>query len=366
MGKKKKVLIVTSEFPPEPGGIGNHAYNLAKELSKENLKVTVVTDQRLEDFTTETTFDKKLPFEITRIPYKKIRILIYLTRVVKIFKAISKNEIVIASGKFSLWFVGLATFFYRRKFIAVVHGTEVNFKNDFKKKTIDFSLKRFQKIIAVSNYTKSLINYLNSVSIEVIPNGFKINAVESLTIKKLKGTPSLITVGSVSRRKGQKNIIEALPELIKTYPNIHYHIVGKPIEKTSFLDRAIQLNVDSHLTFYGVVSEEKKYNLLKGSDIFTMLSENTSDGDVEGFGIALLEANSLGIPTIGAKGCGIEDAILNFKSGILIDNKNHQKFLDAVIKIMDNYSMYQQESKKWSLNFTWNIIIKKYIKSINP
>ena len=46
MINKQKVLIVSSEFPPEPGGIGNHAYNIAKQLSMNNYTVTVVCDQR--------------------------------------------------------------------------------------------------------------------------------------------------------------------------------------------------------------------------------------------------------------------------------------------------------------------------------
>ena len=38
------------------------------------------------------------------------------------------------------------------------------------------------------------------------------------------------------------------------------------------------------------------------SDIFIMMSEMTESGDVEGFGIAIIEANSLGLPSIGTLG----------------------------------------------------------------
>ena len=40
MKKKKNILIFSSEFPPGPGGIGNHAFNLAKGLSKSKSELT--------------------------------------------------------------------------------------------------------------------------------------------------------------------------------------------------------------------------------------------------------------------------------------------------------------------------------------
>jgi phosphatidylinositol alpha-1,6-mannosyltransferase len=40
----KKILIITSEFPPNVGGIGNHAYSIAKYLCIENYEVSVLAD----------------------------------------------------------------------------------------------------------------------------------------------------------------------------------------------------------------------------------------------------------------------------------------------------------------------------------
>ena len=41
-----KILLVTSEFPPQPGGLGNHSYNLANQLAKQKYAVTLITDVR--------------------------------------------------------------------------------------------------------------------------------------------------------------------------------------------------------------------------------------------------------------------------------------------------------------------------------
>lgn len=362
---KKKVLVVTSEFPPEPGGIGNHAYNLSKYLSKNNFEVTVIADQRLENSSKEVLFDNKESFSIRRIPKKKIRTFMYINRILTVYRAFLKNDTIIASGKFSLWIVAFFSIIFNKKTIAIIHGTEVNFSKRILRKSIDYSLKRFDEIVAVSNYTKSLVSYLKLNKITVIPNGYEVKEYsdEGCT-KKIKGTPSIITVGNVTERKGQKNVINLLPDLKKKFPQFHYHIVGKPTEKKELLLLIKELGLEDYITFYGVVTEEKKNSLLNSSDIFVMLSENTNSGDVEGFGIALLEANNFGTPTIGAKNCGIEDAINPAKSGILINNKSSIEFNKAISDIMDKYDYYSSESKQWASKFTWSIIIKKYIKVI--
>lgn len=362
----KNMLIVTSEFPPEPGGIGNHSYNIANQLSMNNYTVTIICDQRSKISNEKSFFDLNVSFKIIRIKKQSIRILMYLNRIFQIFKHSYRNEIIIASGKFPLWIVALTSlFFKKKKYFAVVHGSEVNFKKRILRKSIDISLKKFDHIIAVSNFTKSLISYLKLTNITVIPNGFALPKISTIANEKIKGKPSLITVGSISERKGQKNVINALPTLIKSYPEIHYHMVGKLYKKDEFFNLAKKLNVDKYITFHGAVSEEVKIKLLQNSDIFTMLSQNTASGDVEGFGIAILEANSLGIPAIGAKNCGIEDAILDYESGILIQNNNHSEFKKSIKNILDNYDIYFHESKVWASNFLWKNIIKKYIKILD-
>ena len=360
---KNRVLIVTTEFPPLPGGIGNHALNLANSLTIQKYKVSVLTDCR-DVGNKDLVFDNTLSFNVIRTLLKKNRRFMYFKRVQQLFSLARENDVIIASGKFSLWIVGLLSFFYKRKFIAIVHGSEVNFSNKLLRKSIDISLKRYDNVIAVSNYTKSLISYLKLKNIKVIPNGFKIEKRFSIVKEKLNGAPSLITVGTVSERKGQQNVIKALPLLIKKFPEIHYHIVGKPNNKANLISIAKNLNVNKNITFHGAVSNSEKYALLSKSDMFVMLSQQTSDGDVEGFGIAILEANSIGVPAIGAKNCGIEDAILDKKSGMLINNQNANEFKTAITTIMENYVSYSSEAIDWSKKFDWNSIIKQYIKII--
>lgn len=355
------LLLLTSEFPPQPGGIGNHAYNLAKGLQANGFEVKLVCDTRSPNGEAERTFDKTLSFEVIRIARKKVLFFSYLNRIKTAYKLTKNSELILCSGKFSLWLGASLSFFFKRKYIAVIHGSELRLPNIFLRKLTDLSLKRFDKIIAVSNYAKSLVSHLSLKNMEVVPNGFEMDVKTKPNIN-INPVPVLITVGNVTRRKGQHNAIGALPTLLKKYPDLKYQIVGIPTEKEKLEKLAVALKVEHAVVFFGKVSEAEKWELLKQADIFVMLSENTKKGDVEGFGIAILEANALGIPAIGALGCGIEDAIKDGYSGKLINNKNTQQLESALTEILDNYETYSQNAARWSQNFRWERVIQQYLK----
>lgn len=356
-----KTLILTSEFPPQPGGIGNHGFNLAKGLQKHGYVVKLMCDTRSDSGAEEISFDKNLPFDVIRIPRQKIILFSYFNRIKTAFSLCKNSEVVICSGKFSLWLGGVLTFFFNRQFIAVIHGNEVLLPNKSRRKLIDLSLKRFDKIVAVSNYTKSLVSHLNLKNVAVIPNGYAMEG-RSPQLHKNEPVPVLITVGNVTQRKGQHNVINAMPKLLKKYPDLTYYIVGIPTEKNRLEKLALHLGVEKSVVFKGKVSEEEKTELLQQADVFVMLSETTKTGDVEGFGIAILEANALGVPAIGALGCGIEDAIQDGISGKLINNKDPQELEIALTEILSNYQAYSEGAINWSENFTWDKVIKGYLR----
>lgn len=360
MRQTNSILIVTSEFPPQPGGIGNHAFNLALHLSNIGFDVKVIADQRSEDGKEELQFDKTLNFSIVRVPKYNIRLFMYIKRVLLTIRMYRNAKDIIATGKFSLWNVAFCSLFFKRNSMAVIHGTEVNFKSFFVRKAIDFSLNQFDSIIAVSNFTKSLVKHL-AKDVVVIPNGINQSDWDiKLATKKIKGNPVLTTVGRVSSRKGQLNVINHLPELLKYYPDLEYYCVGIPTESEDFKKVAQNLNVFDHVHFTGSLPFNELKKILKSTDIFIMLSEESKSGDVEGFGIAILEANAIGIPAIGSLGCGIEDAIHQNNSGLLINAKDTQQFISAVTNILEDLPKFRSGAILWAESHDWNVIIQKY------
>lgn len=363
----RNVFIITSEYPPEPGGIGNHAFNLAHQLDLAGYQLHVFTEARTADEATSKQFDGRHNIQVTRVNRRSNPVLSYYSRVRSFLRFLGNSktdDVIISSGKSSLWLVGLFARKRGIKKIAVVHGSEVLLPNKQLRKFTCWCLSHHNEIVAVSHFTSNLLKQ-QDVKLEsvVINNGYSLET-GTLEESSIAGSPSLITVGSVTARKGQINVINALPEVIKKYPDVHYHIVGIPQERDVCLARAKALEIESHITFHGAISQPNLLTILNNSDVFLMLSQNLANGDVEGFGIAVIEANSIGLPAIGGKNTGIADAISDKHSGILVDPYNASEISEAVATVLENYSFYSTNAKQWSHQFRWENIVKHYIQLI--
>ncbi|MDT0295728.1 glycosyltransferase family 4 protein [Mesonia ostreae] len=365
MKTKTKLLLITSEFPPQPGGIGNHAWQLAKNFAERGFQVGVITDQRSAEGKEEELFDAAQDFEVYRTPRHSPILKTYVERWRKLKQLTKKYDVFIFSGKYSLWMGGALKISSQQQKIAVLHGSELGLSSSLLKKLTLWSIRQMHEVVAVSNYTASLVNELNLKNISVFLNGFEMALPKDIQVpKSVSKNLQLITVGNLSQRKGQHNVVKALPKLLKKFPQLTYHIVGIPTEAEQLITLAQELNVAEHLKIHGQVSEKKKLSLLQDSDVFMMLSEQTDNGNVEGFGIAILEANALALPAIGAKNCGIEDAIDSGKSGVLVDPHRPQEILEALSQIEQEYAIYSLNASNWSKDFSWDQRIKPYLKLI--
>lgn len=362
---KPHYLIISSEFPPGPGGIGKHAYSIAKGLLHNGVNVSVVCNM---DYTSEDEISSFLnnnrEINIHRIERKGLST--YINRITKIVSLYKKYRFdkVILTGQFSLWMdLILKGIFKDVHTILIIHGSELNIGGGVKRALTKKSILKGDKVFAVSNYTRSLLqSKVDRQDIEVLPNGLNIEDWNVETVPYAwKGYPKLLTVGSVTQRKGQHNIINALQQIRKTYPDVHYHIVGKYADGT--LKNLVQKSVlENHVTFHGKLSDADLRRAYKTADIFCMLSESDSRGDVEGFGIAILEANINGMPAIGSKGTGIEDAIASGKTGLLVDAHNPTEVSNAIDTVLKmDRALLTEQCVRWAKQHDWNQLAKELI-----
>ncbi len=365
------VWIISSEFPPGPGGIGKHAYDLARALAWRDYQVTIFTSQ---DYSTEAeiqNFNQALPSNIQLVRFLRGGWFIHLKRwnLVKRFLKDKKPERIIVTGRFPLWLGWLIKKRYGKHIPihAFTHGSELGGNRNLNYLFTSVSLASPDHLWAVSNFTRNLIqNRTKRNDSRVLPNGLWLNdwpfERQHTSQVALEGSPVLITVGRISSRKGQHQLVRALPEITSIFPGVQYHLVGIPQGKETLQQLAQQLNVAGRVSVHGKVNglhELAAY--YHASDVFVMLSETQKDGNTEGFGIAILEANYFGKPAIGARGCGIEDAIMDGFNGRLVDGSNIHEVAEALKDIMDNYSAYSARAKKWAVRHDWKILIDQFI-----
>jgi phosphatidylinositol alpha-1,6-mannosyltransferase len=367
---KARILLISSEFPPGPGGIGHHAFFLANQLSNNpNVTIEILAPA---DYTTESArfnFDNNQSFSISR--FKRYGVFTYLHRIYKLSHLLYKNNYTHfwASGKFSLWMIWIQrTIDPSLKTLCILHGSEINLSNNILRRITHASIFKYDTIVSVSRFTQLLLpeKIINShKALKIIPNGVDLSEYQTNSIIKLEGFPALLTVGHVTKRKGQHRAIKALPELIKLYPNVKYHIVGRPVEKDQLIKLAEDLGVLRYIEFHGIIIDHKDlWDFYKASDVFLLLSENQANGDVEGFGIVALESNATGTPVVGSINCGVEDAIDNGKSGVLVDGDNVNEIVDAISFCLKNTYSLKNFSKSWAKQHDWNLIGKRFIELI--
>jgi phosphatidylinositol alpha-1,6-mannosyltransferase len=148
---------------------------------------------------------------------------------------------------------------------------------------------------------------------------------------------------------------------LKKFPETYYYIVGRDVNNTFLKQLAEEFGVESRVIFIPpIASHFDLCYYYKNADIFMLLSENQPNGDVEGFGIVALEANYFRLPVIGAKGCGVEDAVLDGFSGFLVDSKNPKEIVNSLQLILENGDKFNENAKKHALDFGWNEIVKQY------
>lgn len=368
----KNVLLISSEYPPGPGGIGRHAADLSLALVNKGYHVDVMASLDYENKHRINQYIDTLPLKIELLPFKRIGWFTYINRVRVVLKQVKKKsyERIIVTGMFPLWLGALVKLIYNKMIHldSFIHGSEVNPGNPFLRRLTHWSLKKADHIWAVSGFTASLIpqGLINKNKITLLPNGIHrkewVNFSNAKQFSNWKGYPKLLTVGSITPRKGQHRVIIALPMLIKDFPNIHYHIVGLPMHEREISELAENLGVLEHITIHGRLPDRAELAMAyKTGDVFMMLSENQADGDVEGFGIAILEANFFGLPAIGAAGCGIEDAIKSGINGELVDGNSAMEIEDSLKKILGNKAAYAYQISSWVEKHDWNIIIEKFL-----
>ena len=359
-------LVISSEFPPGPGGIGQHAASFVEALIKKGSVVVLGNQDYADDFEVaefnELNGEKYrfIPFVLRKgisTPFNRILQSITLVKTIN-------PEIVFVSGRFPLWIGAILKMRFRSvRVFGFVHGTEITLTGSPLSRITKLAYSKLDQIFAVSNFTKSLLHQgLDMSKVKVVPNGLDHNFL--LSSKELsnrtynwKGAPKILTVGNLTPRKGQHRVLKALPAILKKFPEAHYHIVGLPTDRDKILNMAEELGVLESLTIHGRLrSRDDLYRAYNSADLFIMLSENQKNGYLEGFGISILEANAFGLPAVGASGCGIEDAISQ-QSGVLVNGNEANEIVEAIDKILESKSAYKKGARNWAKRHDWEQLV---------
>ncbi len=215
--------------------------------------------------------------------------------------------------------------------------------------------------ISISTQDELLKEGIKNKYITVLPMGITVPK-EIKKIEKEKD-PTLIFVGRLSKSKGIEDAIEALSQVLKINTKIKFWIVGGGDEDyVRFLKKkAKNLNVLDRISFWGYVSEEKKFELMGRAHILLAPSLK------EGWGLTVPEAGFMGTPAIGYNVPGLREVIKDNKTGYLTLRNNPSELAKSIDKSLKKESEYERlgrAAKNMSLSYNWDNTAQAMLDSL--
>ena len=369
-------LLFTLEYPPFYGGVANYYGNLVKYWPANAGKIFVLSQiNKFQEF--KNTPNDVFYADLLGAPIwpRWIWSFFYLWRVVK-----SKNIDHIIVGH--ILPLGIVAYYFSRflgmPYTVVLHGMDFTFSQATKRKEKISKkiLNQAKNIICANSYTASLVKDILSEEtkkkVRVVNPGINLNVPfitkgekQSLIEKyHLEDKIVLFSIGRLVKRKGFDKVIEVMPNILSTIPNLCYVLAGTGKDEKYIKEKASDIK---NIIFLGKISEREKWTWLSLCDIFIMPARNCSS-DFEGFGIVYLEAGLMSKPVIAGDSGGVRDAVLGDKTGILVNPNNNSQIISAIIRLAQDqnlrHKLGQKGRERTIKQFNWRDKAKEFAEII--
>lgn len=364
--QKPKIIFISHSYPPTVGGVESHNFELSKWLG-QLAEVTTIANTHGRWF---------LPFFA---PYALIKTLWLLPK---------NDAVLLGSGVIAIngWLIKL---FSKKPVLCVIHGLDINWNSAslgvWYEKVLIFIyqslwtnvfLPKLDKFIAVGNETikVAIEKGIPIGKIVFIPNGvdteknlFKASKadLEKILGVSTEGKKILLTSGRLAKHKGAAWFVRnVMPKLSAEYV---YVIAGDGKDKENVANAIAEQKMEGRVFPLGYVTDEVRNKLWATCDLFIQPNIKIA-GDMEGFGISVIEAGACRLPVLASNLEGLKDAIKEGKNGFLIEPENPEAFASKINELFANGSpreIFGQQVRDFVVeNYQWQNIAKQYLSEI--
>lgn len=142
-----------------------------------------------------------------------------------------------------------------------------------------------------------------------------------------------------AQRKCLKQIVEAFAIISARFPNIRLVMAGKQGGfHAALVEKARGLGILDRIDFIGIISEEKKIELMQRCSVYLQPTL------FEGFGLAIAEAMACGAPVLSSPFGAIPEVVGN--AGVMADGEDPKAIADAVMGILANPELQNDLSRR--------------------
>jgi phosphatidylinositol alpha-1,6-mannosyltransferase len=342
-----RVLLVTNDFPPRPGGIQSYLGEFVGRLvDAGSHSVTVYAPQ----WKGAEAFDDAARAHGYRVARHPGTLMLPGPAV-----DARMRRLIADHGIDTVWFgaaAPLALLAPRARqagadrVLASTHGHEVGWSMLPVARSV---LRRIgdgtDVVTFVSRYTRSRFApaFGPAASLEYLPPGvdtdrFRADPAGRAELRdryRLGERPTVVCVSRLVPRKGQDMLIRALPSIRQRVDGAALVIVGGGPYREELRKMAQECGVADHVTFTGGVPAAELPAHYALADVFAMPCRTRGAGlDVEGLGIVFLEASATGVPVIAGESGGAPEAVQQNKTGLVVDGRSVNTVADAVTELL--------------------------------
>lgn len=364
--------MITLEFPPKRGGAGTYCNELSYAGGAIDLNLRIWAPKNSNSV--EKCKFVELPFKGSQGWLCSLRLILILRR------KIGSNDILhLAEPAALLAFVRFGWLFKGDpKIIVTIHGSELlRFgRNPLSDKLFSKVLGKAFKIHVLSNYNQQkVIQRFPFVPLDrvvrkaggvprALAKGH--DHIEPISLTSLDQPVTILCVGRIHPRKGQLELLEAILDLPKqSKEKIRCKFIG-PFTHASYTEkiRDFARSVGCQVNFLGDLTDEELCTHYASADLFA-LTPILCPKSVEGFGFVFLEASSYGLPVIGHRVGGIEDAVKDGHTGFLAEPRDRASLTKIIERLISNKTLREQlgeNGKKWAQNHSWSSVATEVYK----
>lgn len=332
-----KVLVVTNDYPPRPGGIQSFVHALASRLPPDEVAVYAPA------WKGAAAFDAAQAFGVVRHPTS---LMLPTPDVLRRARAVAAAE-----GCDRVWFGAaaplglLARPLGMERSVASTHGHEVGWALLPAARQVLRRIGRDVDVVTyLGDYTRARLAPAlgSSATLERLPSGvdttvFRPGAGGEDVRRRhgLQGRPVVVCVSRLVPRKGQDVLVRALREIRRRVPGTALLCVGGGPDAPRLRRLAAEQEVADDVVLTGSVPWEELPAYYDAGDVFAMPCRTRRAGlEVEGLGIVYLEASATGLPVVAGRSGGSPDAVLEGRTGNVVDGRSLAAVTDAVAGLL--------------------------------
>lgn len=331
MEDSARVLLVTPDYPPPPGGIQTITRNLERGLTETNHEVTLLhLDPREYDAAASDFFPRPRWLYTPRATISGK--FVYLNAVYReTIEAIeTRDPDVVHAMHIRNWPALVAAHEHGIPTVLSTYALELE-----ERVLAANAIAEADVVHAISEFTASLVRDAarSPPEIALVPPSIDVDAYrEAVTDVDSEGPGPVVTLARFVDRKNVETVIEAWKRLSDRVTEGRELIVAGDGPNREALERRAAGHED--VRFVGWVQGREKRELLGRADAFALVPRR-DEFDVEGFGIVYIEAQAAGTPVVGSKHGGAPEAI--DEAGIVVDDEEDpSEVAEAILTVISD------------------------------